>query len=134
MKYVLDTNIITPLLKGDEKIRDRFRIAILERNEIVIHGICYYEIKRGLLAANALSQLRRFEDFVSKFELLLLDRKAFLDEAAEIYASLQKKGKPIGDADILIAATCRNPEYIIVTNNVKHFQGIEDIKVENWLD
>lgn len=134
MKYVLDTNIITALLKGNEKIKNRIRATILKGNEIVIHGICYYEIKRGLLAADAVSQLERFEKFVNKFKLLLLDRKTFLDEAAEIYASLKKKGKLISDADILIAAPCRNSEYVIITDDVKHFQRIENITVENWLD
>lgn len=53
MTYVLDTNIITAILKGNERIKQIAQRVMLEGKEIFINGISYYEIKRGLLAINA---------------------------------------------------------------------------------
>ncbi len=53
MTYVLDTNIITAILKGNEKVKRKVQEVIVGEEEIFINGISYYEIKRGLLAANA---------------------------------------------------------------------------------
>jgi len=52
MTYVLDTNIITAILKGNEKVEKRTQKTILNGKRIFINAISYYEIKRGLLAAN----------------------------------------------------------------------------------
>lgn len=56
MTYVLDTNILTPILKEDERnerIKQKVQKLTLEGKVILINGISYYEIKRGLLAVNA---------------------------------------------------------------------------------
>jgi predicted nucleic acid-binding protein len=53
--------------------------------------------------------------------------------AASVYSKLQKKGKLIEDADILIASFCLQNGYTFVTNNVKHFKNIEGLHVENWV-
>jgi len=57
MTYVLDTNIITALLKGDERVKNRIQSEILSGKDIFISAICYYEIKRGLLAICATKKL-----------------------------------------------------------------------------
>jgi tRNA(fMet)-specific endonuclease VapC len=44
MSYVLDTNIITALLKGNEKIKEKIQRLELEGKEVHINGISYYEI------------------------------------------------------------------------------------------
>jgi len=51
MTYVLDTNIISAILKGNDKVKDRAQNVIWEGKSIFINALSYYEIKRGLLAA-----------------------------------------------------------------------------------
>lgn len=133
MNYVLDTNIITAILKDNEIAKRRMSKAVLAGDEIFVNGISYYEIKRGLLAANATKQLNLFIQFCSKFPVLLLDSMPIFDEAAEIYAHLQKAGALIEDADILIASIVKFKDFILVTNNIAHFQRIQGLKTENWL-
>jgi predicted nucleic acid-binding protein len=55
-----------------------------------------------------------------------------LDIAANIYASKKRHGNLIEDADILIAASCIAHGYILVTNNERHFAGINGLSVANW--
>ncbi|MDI6839548.1 MAG: type II toxin-antitoxin system VapC family toxin [bacterium] len=132
MTYVLDTNIITAILKGDEKVKRKVQRVVIEGEEIYINGISYYEIKRGLLAAKATSQLEKFHILCKKFGLILLDTQSVFDEAAEIYANLQQRGKLIEDADILIASTTKTSNLILVSDDAD-FHRIQGLKLENWL-
>jgi len=133
MKYVLDTNIITAYLKGDKKVKQKVLQLQLDGKEIVINGISYYEIKRGLLAKNAIKQLDKFKSFCNDFSLVLLDSQDIFSRAAEIYANLQQKGKLIGDADILIASAAIIQNFILVSADTD-FNRIQGLKIENWLN
>ncbi|MDO8137235.1 MAG: type II toxin-antitoxin system VapC family toxin [Candidatus Brocadiales bacterium] len=132
MTYVLDTNIITAILKGNEKVKQRVEEVIKHGEEVFINCISYYEIKRGLLAAKAESQLERFRSFCEELGLLLLDRQQVFDEAAAIYSTLKIRGQIIGDADILIAALAKTGDLVLVTDD-GDFQRVENLTVENWL-
>lgn len=132
MTYILDTNIITAILKGNEKVKKRTQEVIMDGKEIFINGISYYEIKRGLLAANATVQLGKFDLLCKKFGLILLNTVSIFDEAAKIYANLKQKGKLIGDADILISSIVKTGDFILVSNDTD-FNRIRDVRIENWL-
>lgn len=54
-------------------------------------------------------------------------------KAAGVYATLRKRGQPIGDADILIAASALTHGFGVVTNNESHFRRIDGLHVDNWL-
>jgi tRNA(fMet)-specific endonuclease VapC len=133
MTYVLDTNIITAILKGNDRVREKAQQVIKTGGEIFINGISYYEIKRGLLAVNATTKLRKFDLLCQEFGLILLDTKSLFDEAAMIYADLRKKGNLIEDADILIAALTKTNDYTVVSDNTRHFERVDGLKFENWL-
>ena len=55
-----------------------------------------------------------------------------LEVAARTYANLRKKGKTIGDADIMIAAFCVVNDYTLVTANIKHFTDIDGLQLVDW--
>ncbi len=52
----------------------------------------------------------------------------------EIRWGLEKQGLRIGDMDIFIAATAVEEDFILVTGNVKHFERIPDLRIENWME
>ena len=56
------------------------------------------------------------------------------EEAADIYGKSRKAGKPIEDTDILIAAFCIVNDYVLVTNNTDHFEGINGLQMVNWVE
>ncbi|MEM3504319.1 MAG: PIN domain-containing protein [Nitrososphaeria archaeon] len=130
--YVLDTNIISAILKDNEETKKILFKKILSGKEIFINAITYYEIKRGLLKTNDIGRLERFNLFCFEHNLIFIDNIDILNIASEIYAYLNKKGQSIGDADILIAAMTMSKNFILVTND-KHFARIENLKIENWL-
>ena len=133
MSYILDTNIITAIFKNNKDVINKVQQIIAEGKKIYINCISYYEIKRGLLAADASNKIDRFNEFCNKFGLLLLDSIYYFDEASEIYAYLKKEGSLIEDADILIASLTKLKNYILITDNIQHFNRVQGLKIENWL-
>ena len=59
---------------------------------------------------------------------------AAASEYGEIRAYLQRSGAPIGPLDMLIAAHARSEDMILVTNNVREFERVPDLEVENWVE
>ncbi|OPJ54527.1 ribonuclease VapC1 [Clostridium oryzae] len=129
---MLDTNIFSYLLKGSHGIDEKLRDSLKAGNNIVINPITYYEIKRGLIAIGATKKLEVFNEFCELFEIGKLTTE-ILDKSAEIYAGLRNKGKTIEDADVFIMAFSICNDYLLVTNNIKHFSDIEELDVENWV-
>jgi predicted nucleic acid-binding protein len=132
ISYALDTNIISYYLRKNQVIIDKIADSAKNGNEIIIPPMVYYEIKRGLVYSNAAAKLTAFKELCTN-DIGIIDNE-ILDIAISIYANLQKKGKRIEDADILIAAYCIKHNLILVTNNIKHFEDIENLQTVNWIE
>jgi tRNA(fMet)-specific endonuclease VapC len=130
--YSLDTNIISYFLRKDSNIINKIDTILTQNDRIIISNIVYYEIRRGLLSIFAPRKTAAFNQFCNVHEAGLTDRET-TEIAAAVYSKLQKKGKLIEDADILIAAFSLQHGYTFVTNNVDHFKNIEELRIENWV-
>ncbi|MCK4761877.1 MAG: type II toxin-antitoxin system VapC family toxin [Candidatus Aminicenantes bacterium] len=130
--FTFDTDIFSYYLKGDKRINERLKKKLSAGNEFFINPITYYELNRGLLAINSKAKLQRFKKFCDAFGILDLSKEV-LDQAAQGYAALRKRGELIEDADILISAVCIVNGLVLITNNRKHFSRIEGLTMENWL-
>lgn len=129
--YVLDTNIVSYILRGEQSVAGMYRAEGMKGNEFVLPPVVRYEIIRGLLAKAAMKKLENFEKFCENFDIVEINTPVW-HKAAEIYAHLQKMGKSREDADILIAAFCIVNGYTLVTNNTKHFRHVDNLKLVNW--
>ena len=130
-EVLLDTDILSNLMKGQEKVVARAQQYLSEFDQLGFSIITRYEILRGLRAKNAYAQESRFDILCSKSKLFALTDE-IVKEAAGIYADLRSQGVLIGDADILIAATAKVHGLRLSTNNRRHFDRIEDLEIENW--
>jgi len=130
MKYALDTDIITYYLKGDENIISKVD-SEAENDSIIIPPFVYFEIKKWLFANNSQTKLHAFEKLTNKYGIDVIGKEVF-DLALSIYIKLRKRGITIDDGDILIAAYCVKNNFILITNNQKHYKNIENIQVANW--
>jgi len=131
MKYALDTNIITYYLKGNEKILDKVDKEA-ENDNIIIPPFAYFEVKKWLMAVNSKAKLQAFEKMFEKCGIDAIE-KEMLDLSLSIHIKLRKNGITVDDGDLLIAAYCILNNYILVSNNQKHFEKIENIQVDNWV-
>jgi tRNA(fMet)-specific endonuclease VapC len=130
--YALDTNIISYYLSKNQTIGNKIKAVVNNGNKVIIPEITYYEIRRGLLSKFAPVKTAIFNDFCNLFDVGISNKET-AEMAASVYSKLQKQGKLIEDADILIAAFCLQNKYTFVTNNVKHFENIDGLQVENWV-
>ena len=129
---MLDTDILTAVMRQHPTVTPKAQAYLKDPHQFHFSIITQYEILRGLKVKGATKQIADFENFCSQNTILSLSEE-IISKAAEIYADLRKRGKLIGDADILIAATAIVNKLGIVTNNEKHFQRISELHVENWL-
>ena len=132
-KYCLDTNIISYLLKGNNILYDKLKKEINKGNRIIINVITYYEILRGLLSIKNKKKIEVFEQICDEFDIAEINKNTF-EVSANIYVNLKERGKIIEDADIFIGAICIENDFILITNNESHFQYIDDLVYENWIN
>jgi tRNA(fMet)-specific endonuclease VapC len=132
-KYLLDTNICIYYLKGLFGIENHLAQVGVENCYISV--ITLAELQYGVANSHENKKLENQE-------ALLRLKEAFpvvpLDDCtavfAEIKTALKKKGIASDNFDLLIAATAIAHNMILVTRNVKHFERIEGIHLENWVD
>jgi tRNA(fMet)-specific endonuclease VapC len=130
MTYVLDTNTISYFIQGNRRIYERLREAT-GRHEIVIPPVAYYEIKRGFLYKPVAGKEKEFERLCRLYPIGETGLDVW-ERAAHIYADIRRSGRTVEDADILIAAFCIVNDCTLVTNNTKHFEGIDGLRLEDW--
>jgi len=130
--YALDANIISFLLRKNKSLQKRVYHEANDGKGIIIPAVAYYEVKRGLIDAQATEKLLAFERLCDMVGIDKIDVET-LDKAAYIYAALKKIGRITEDADILIAASCIVHGYTLVTNNIKHLGRIDGLQIEDWV-
>ncbi|MEA5516308.1 type II toxin-antitoxin system VapC family toxin [Nodularia sp. UHCC 0506] len=131
MSYLLDSNIVSYILKKNATVDKRFREVRRLRQDVFISCITYYEVKRGLLAINASRQLAEFQKFCQIYQVLLIDDLEIIERACEIHLDLQRRGFTIQEQDILIAATAITRGLILVSND-SDLLRVQGINLENW--
>jgi len=133
VNYLLDTNVCIALINGSSsKVRGRFaqvvrQKAALATSAIVVHELWYGVAKSELAAQNA----RALAVFLSSLAVVEYSAKD-AQAAGEIRAELERMGARIGEDDTLIAgqAYCRN--LTLVTANMREFERVRGLKVEDW--
>jgi len=129
---ILDTNMLRPLFKGVPSVTEQARLHRDLYGHINITIITYYEVMKGHEYVRARDRQKLFDEFCRLNSVLPLNQAA-CRMATQIYADLRRRGDLIPDADILIAGIALVGDYVLVTQNVKHFRRITGLKIENWL-
>ncbi len=131
-RFTLDTNIVTALLKENEKALAKLREAWALGWDVTMNAISYYEIRRGLESTGREETAAAFDGICRGTGLLLIDERAVLDQASAIWARLKQEGTPIPDADVLMASIAMVKGYTLVSDD-KHFERVPGLAIENWL-
>ena len=131
LKYMLDTNIVIYVIK-------RRPIQLLEvfnrhTGRMCISSITLAELWHGAeKSSKPEHNSRQIEDFVSRLEVLDYGRKAAA-QYGDIRADLERKGTSIGVNDLHIAGHARSEGLTLVTNNLREFQRVEALRLDNWV-
>ncbi len=130
-RYVLDTNIITALLRYEAKTIEYTARAAAANAEFLLCPIVFYEALRGLLHRDAQKQRLRLLDYAATFIWDDFTRTDW-EKAAELWATLRGQGVQVSDADLLIGVYARQRQAVVITANEKHFVPLR-VQTENWL-
>ena len=130
LKYMLDTNIVIYTMKNrPQVVREAFR---KHYGQMCISSITYMELVYGAeRSSNPEGNLRDLEGFVARLETLPYEENAAA-HTGQIRADLRARGTPIGPYDQMIAGHARSLGLILVTNNIKEFERVDGIRLENW--
>jgi tRNA(fMet)-specific endonuclease VapC len=130
-RYLLDTNVISDFVRGDEAVRARLHATA--PSEIAVSTISVMEIDYGLALAPARAKklrpaLTALLDAVSVVHFTSEDARA----AAAVRAAQRRLGRPVGPYDVLLAGTALARGQVLVTANEAEFSRISGLLVENW--
>lgn len=130
LKYLLDTNIVIYTMKNrPQQVKERFEqnhgrmaISTVTVGELVFGAEHSQQVERNLAD---------IEGLVSRLEVLLFDTKAAY-HFGQLRAFLYRTGKPIGPYDMMIAGQAISSGLKLVTNNVKEFERVPGLQLEDW--
>lgn len=130
--FMLDTNICIYIQRRKPlSILERFKI--MRRGEAVISVVTWGELLYGAAKCrdpgHVVILLEEFISYVPVLPMLPIYGKHY----GELRAILEKKGQTIGNNDLWIAAHAVGAELSLVTNNIREFERIPGLDIENWI-
>lgn len=119
------------MFRGHGGVREHIR-AVGRKNcwvsEISIAEL-YFGLAKGADKQRMLSDIKNTERLFK-----ILPAAPAFREYGEIRHSLEHQGRRIDQFDLLIGATAIHSDLIVVTSNIKHFERIEGLVLEDWAD
>ena len=132
MLYLLDTNIVSYAIKSQYvALRQRYQDE-LRQDTVCISAITRAELRSGQ------ARMQLGDKRIRAINEILIDTPAlaWTAQAADIYGKIDsdliKSGQSIGIADTMIAAHALAENLTLVTHNVRHFERIGGLKIEDW--
>jgi tRNA(fMet)-specific endonuclease VapC len=131
MRYLLDTNICIYIAK-QKPPGVLARLQRLRPGDVGMSVITYLELVYGAWKSQHREEnLERIKELELLIPVLPMDASAGL-HYGQVRAELERKGSPVGAYDLLIAAHALSLGLTLVTNNVREFRRIAQLRVENW--
>jgi tRNA(fMet)-specific endonuclease VapC len=131
MKFLLDTNICIYIIK-QKPLEVLHKFKTYQVGDIGISSITVAELEFGVQKSQCSA---KNQQALTQF-LLPLKIVNFDNAAATIYdeirARLEKQGTPIGSLDTLIAAHALSLQVTLITNNIRKFNRVPNLKIKNW--
>ena len=126
---LLDTDTCIGLLKGDDAVVAAW-CSCGEQCALpsMVLGELYYGAFKPVFREEELKRVDRFVDIFPEIRPSRRSMRRF----GEIKATLEQKGSPLADEDIIIAATAIDEGLTLVTGNIRHYNRIETLVIENW--
>ncbi|MFH1316233.1 MAG: type II toxin-antitoxin system VapC family toxin [Candidatus Woesearchaeota archaeon] len=128
--YIIDTDFVINYFRGEQR---NVKIILKLVNQPLVHlfitSVTLYELTKGCYKSgnfekdyNLILELKR------NVSVLDFDENSALI-GAEIFNDMEKKGTKINESDILIASICLKNNFTLLTNNIKHFNKIDGLRL-----
>ena len=127
-KYLLDTNVIIEVLRGNEDMITK--IESVGQSNCYISEITLAELLYGAVRSNNPKNFHDVECIEQEFHVLSI-RPAYR-QYAETRNLLRQKGTPIDHMDLFVASVAIYNNLTLVSHNTKHFARINNLKLTDW--
>lgn len=126
-RYLIETSVIVKFLRGKSEA-----VEFIEglEGELTSSFVCLAELYEGVYRTKREAEKGILDFFAGLSEVYGLDQE-IAEKFGQIRAELKQKGRMIEDLDILLAATCKAYNLILVTDNIniRHFKRVKGLKV-----
>jgi len=131
IKYMLDTNIVIYTIRNRPgQVREAFK---KHDQQMCISSVTYGELVYGAeRSAQPERNLADIESLVARLTVEPFETHA-AEHFGQLRAELYRIGQPIGPYDTMIASHARAKGLILVTNNLKEFERVPGLRLENWV-
>ena len=127
-KYLIDSDILIYFLKGKQEVVEK--LSQIPIDDLYISRINYTELIYGAYNSSKINQnLKVIEPFLESFQILEFTQASSLIFAKE-KARLKKSGNIIADMDLMIASIAIENDCTLISNNIKHFDRIQNLELE----
>jgi tRNA(fMet)-specific endonuclease VapC len=134
-KYLLDTNILIDFMSGIPVVTENVLkagtqqccMSVISLHELY-YGACLAREKKEEYYEMEIKKINKLLEY-----FMVLPVIARGEEYARIKYTLKQKGKPVDEFDMIIAGQALSEGLTIVTDNMKHFENMPDIKTVNWM-
>lgn len=127
--YLLDTNACIALNQRHPTVVARFSAQAVE---CYLPTLVLAELYKGVYYSQRIDQnLTALNKLLSVLAVVPFDQAA-AEDFGKIQGELKSIGKPTGEMDALIAAIARSRGDIVVTHNIRHFENIPRLRLEDW--
>ncbi len=135
-QYILDTNTLIEFNAGTPSVIQHVLAVGVER--CCMSVISLHELYYGAYYAKTIKEeyfekeMKMIKKLLEKFAVINLPKSS--DAYALIKNSLREKGQLIDEFDMVIAGQAIGEQLTVVTDNIKHFERIPGLKIENWMN
>lgn len=133
MKYVLDTNTLSYAMGGEPQVCER--LLSLARTDVLLPQPVVAEVEYGLAR---MRKSKRRTRLAARFRAFLdeMSRAAWTDEVSRAFgttkADLERRGVPLEDFDVAIAAHALARDAVLVSDDADHMRRIAGLRLETW--
>ena len=129
---MLDTNIVSNALRYPNGLAAE-RMTLPGQLPICVSAIVAAELRFGAEKVRSVRLAEQVAGILRNIDVLPFDGAA-ATAYAELRAALERAGTPIGPLDMLIAAHAISLDLTLVTDNIREFARVPNLRVDNWLD
>ena len=118
-------------LNGESTVKDR--VLSIGWDRVAVSVITQAELYYGAYnSSHVESNLARIDALTRYIEVVPLT-EAVLKCFGSLKVKLRRAGQPLPDFDLLIAGVALATERVLVTNNTRHYERVQDLQLDNWL-
>lgn len=130
MSFLLDTDICSAHMRRPSGLMHRF---VQHGGQLHLPAIALAELYAGAhLLPDPAARLAEINDFISAVRILEFDVPA-AQAFGRLRGEMKRLGRTVNPIDLLIASTALAHDLTLVTHNVKHFQCVPGLRIEDWL-